>query len=360
MKAVVLAGGEGTRLKPLTYKRPKPLMPVAGRPCIDYVIRSLIGSGFQEIVITTAYMSETLMKTIGDGPGYNASILYSFEETPAGTAGAVRRVGNFIDDTFVVAMGDILADVDFRALHDFHRRKGGIATIALAEVEDPTQYGIVGLDAEGRIRKFREKPKAEEVFSRLVNAGIYVLEPEILDFVPPDQKFDFAKDLFPLLLSKGLTLYGSRLDGIWMDIGQPHDLWKASMEVVRREGRPLQREGITSEGPMILDSEANLHRGVTLRGPCYVGPGVEIDHGCVIDNACLYEASRLEKNVQVRKSIVLEGSVIGAGAEIYDSVVSRDCIIESGAHIAGSIIGDNMTVRAGSRLENATVSQPPR
>jgi len=359
MKAVVLAGGEGTRLKPLTYKRPKPLMPVAGRPCIDYVIRSLAASGFHEIVITTAYLSDTLIKSIGDGPGYNASILYSFEESPAGTAGAVRRVGNFIDDTFVVAMGDILADVDFRALADVHRRKGGIATIALTEVEDPTQYGAVGLDADGRIRKFKEKPRREEAFSNLVNAGIYVLEPDVLDFIPSDQKFDFAKDLFPLLLSKGLALYGSPLQGVWMDIGQPYDLWKASMEVVRREGRPLHREGVTSEGPVILDPRALVHEGIVLRGPCYVGPQVEVRPGCVVDNACLYEASRLERDAIVRNSIVLEASVVGAGAEILDSVVSRDCVIESGARIASSIIGDNMTVRSGSRLENATVSQPP-
>ena len=193
MKAVVLAGGEGTRLKPLTYKRPKPLMPVAGRPCIDYVLRSLAASGFHEIIVTTAYLSDALIKSIGDGLDYNASILYSFEENPAGTAGAVRRVANFIDETFVVAMGDILCDVDFKALFEFHKRTGGVVTIALTDVDDPTQYGIVGLDAKGRIQKFKEKPRKEEAFSSLVNAGIYVLEPEVLEFIPPDQKFDFAR-----------------------------------------------------------------------------------------------------------------------------------------------------------------------
>lgn len=356
MKAVILAGGEGTRLKPLTYKRPKPLMPVAGRPCIDYVIRSLVASGFNEIITTTAYLSDTLIKSIGDGLEYNASILYSFEEHPAGTAGAVRRVGNFIDDTFVVAMGDILADVDFKALWDFHKRKGGVVTIALTEVEDPTQYGIVGIDSKGRIQKFKEKPTREEAFSKLANAGIYVCEPDILDFIPADQKFDFARDLFPKLLSKGLALYGSRLEGVWMDIGRPHDLWKASMEVVRREGHPLKRPGVASEGPVILDANARLEEGVTLKGPCYVGPDTILRRGSIADNACLYEAARLESRAVVRNSIVLEGSVVGPSAEILDSVVSRNCVIEEGARISGSIIGDDMTVRAGSRLENATVS----
>ncbi len=356
MKAIVLAGGEGTRLKPLTYKRPKPLMPVAGRPCIDYVIRALEASGFNEIITTTAYLSDTLIKSIGDGLEYNASILYSFEENPAGTAGAVRRVGNFIDDTFVVAMGDILADVDFRALLDFHKRKGGVVTIALTEVEDPTQYGIVGIDAKGRIVKFKEKPSREEAFSKLANAGIYVCEPEILDFIPMDQKFDFAKDLFPMLLSKGLALYGSKLEGVWMDIGRPMDLWKASMEIVRREGKPLRRSGVASEGPIVLEPDAKLDEGVTLRGPCYIGSQVQIRTGSVADNACLYEAAHMENHAIVRNSIVLEGSVVGPSAEILDSVVSTNCVIERGARISGSIIGDDMTVRAGSRLENATVS----
>ncbi len=356
MKAVVLAGGEGTRLKPLTYKRPKPLMPVAGRPCIDYVIRALVASGFNEIITTTAYLSDTLIKSIGDGLEYNASILYSFEENPAGTAGAVRRVGNFIDGTFVVAMGDILADVDFKALWDFHKRKGGIVTIALTEVEDPTQYGIVAIDAKGRIQKFKEKPLREEAFSKLANAGIYVCEPEILDFIPTDQKFDFSKDLFPKLLSKGLALYGSKLEGVWMDIGRPHDLWKASMEIVRREGKTLRRSGVASEGPVILEPDANVEEGVTLRGPCYIGPAAILRRGSTADNACLYEATRLEGKAVVRNSIVLEGSVIGPSAQILDSVVSRNCVIEEGARISGSIIGDDMTVRAGSKLENATVS----
>src|SRR5207245_7420720 len=144
MKAVVLAGGEGTRLKPLTYKRPKPLMPIAGRPCIDYVLRSLATSGFHEIIVTTAYLSDTLIKSIGDGLDYNASIVYSFEENPAGTAGAVRRGGMFIGDTFLVAMGAMLCDVDFKALYDFHKRKGGIVPIAVTDDEDATHFGIVG------------------------------------------------------------------------------------------------------------------------------------------------------------------------------------------------------------------------
>lgn len=358
MRAIVLAGGEGSRLKPLTFHRPKPLIPIAGRPCIDYVLRSLTASGFREIVIATAYLSDRLIKTIGDGLGYDASILYSFEENPAGTAGAVRRVGSFFRETFVVAMGDVLTDIDFQALVRFHRERDAVATIALTEVPDPSQFGIVDLDDQGRIVRFLEKPKPEESFSKLVNAGIYVLEPEVLDVIPPNRKFDFARDVFPLLLKKGQPVYGKRIQGVWMDIGQPHDLWKASMEVVRREGHPVSFAGVESEGPVMVAPSARVDPGARLIGPVYVGDGVVVPRGVTIENACVYEEVTLEPGVTVRNSIILDGSCLGKDAEVVDSVVSRGCTLEEGVRIESSVIGDDMTVKARSRLENANVSPP--
>lgn len=358
MKAVILAGGEGTRLKPLTFHRPKPLIPIAGRPCIDYVLRSLTDSGFREIVIATAYLSDRLIKMIGDGLGYDASILYSFEENPAGTAGAVRRVGTFLHDTFVVAMGDVLADVDFRSLIEFHKERNATATMALTEVSDPSEYGIAQLEDDGRVVRFQEKPKPEESFSKLVNAGIYVLEPEVLDIIPPDRKFDFARDVFPLLLANGRPVYGTRLRGVWMDIGHPQDLWKASMEVVRREGRSASFPGVECVGPMIVAESARVEAGARLLGPVYVADGVVVPRGVTIENACIYEKVALEPGVTVRNSIILDGSRLGRDAQVVDSVVSRGCTLEEGVRIASSIIGDDMTVKARSRLENANVSPP--
>lgn len=358
MKAVILAGGEGTRLKPLTYRRPKPLIPIAGRPCIDYVIRSLVGSGFRELVIATAYLSDRLIQSIGDGLDYNASIVYSFERTPAGTAGAVKRLANFIDGTFIVAMGDVLADVDFRALYDFHRDRHAAATIALTEVQDPTQYGVAALDDRGRLAKFKEKPRAEEVFSNLANAGLYVLEPEVLDFIAADEPADFAKDVFPKLLAKGAPVFGRKIDGMWMDIGRPRDLWRASMEVVRREGREVSVPGVTTHGPLVVERGAKLARGVALRGPAFVASGVEVAEDCVVENSCIYEDARLGRGAQLVNSIVLEQSRLGPSSEVRDSVIARQCTLEEGVRIFGSVIGDEMTVKAHSRLENANVSPP--
>ncbi|HYS71651.1 MAG TPA: NDP-sugar synthase [Thermoplasmata archaeon] len=358
MKGVVLAGGEGRRLKPLTQSRPKPLLPVAGRPCVDFVLRSLINSGVRELIITTGYMSDALVKSIGDGLGYDASILFTFESTPAGTAGSVKRVANFIDETFVVAMGDVLVDLDVRPLIEFHRRRKAIATIALTEVEDPTEYGIVGLGKDGRIQKFKEKPTREEAFSNLVNAGIYVLEPEVLDLVPDDAPFDFSKNVFPALLAKGLPLFGMRIEGVWVDIGRPKDLIRASLEVLRREGREQRLLGVDPFGPAIVGKGLTLEPGVRLSGPVYLGSNVRIGKGAVVEGACLYDGVAVDAGATIRQSVVLEDARVGRESEVIDSVLSRGCTIEEDAHLVSSIIGDGMTVRAHSRLEGASISPP--
>lgn len=358
MKAVVLAGGYGTRLKPLTERRPKPLLPVAGRPCIDYVLRSLVAGGFKEIVITTSYMSDRVIKRIGDGLDYSASILYSFEATPAGTAGAVKRLENFIDDTFVVASGDVLADVDLKSLYQFHKEAGALATLALTEVAEPSQFGIVGRDEKNRITRFLEKPKPEEVFSHLVNAGIYVLEPEILHYIPQNGVCDFSSNVFPALLQKGEPLYGKRLEGLWMDIGRPRDLLRASLEVAKREGREARIPGVEVSGPVVIADGATIEPGVEVGGPCYIGEGVHVSQGTQVVNACLYEGVFVDRNALIQDSIIMENTKVGWQSEIVDSVISSGCNIEQDVHIRSSIIGDDMTIKIHSRLEHANVSPP--
>jgi NDP-sugar pyrophosphorylase family protein len=358
MKGIVLAGGEGQRLRPLTQSRPKPLLPVAGRPCVDFVLRSLVNSGVRELVVTTAYMSDRLIRAIADGLGYDASIVYSFEGTPAGTAGSVKRVANFIDDTFVVAMGDVLVDLDVRPLIDFHRRRKSVATIALTEVDDPTDYGIVGLGRDGRIERFKEKPRPEEAFSKLVNAGIYVLEPEVLDLIPEATKYDFSKDVFPKMLAKGLALHGMRIEGAWVDIGRPKDLIRASLEVIRREGRDHHLLGREPFGPAIMGKGLVLDAGVRLGGPLYLGSDVRIGKGAVVEGACLYDGVVVEAGATVRESIVLERTRVGENSEVTGSVLSEDCTLEEDAHLADTILGEGVTVKAHSRLEGATIAPP--
>lgn len=358
MKAIVLAGGFGTRLKPLTERMPKPLLPVAGRPCIDFVLRSLVSAGFRQIIVATSYMSDRVMKRIGDGLEYDASILYSFEATPAGTAGAVKRVADFIDETFVVASGDVLADVDIRDLYESHRRTGTLATMALTRVQDPTEFGIVDLDEEGRIVRFKEKPASEEVFSDLVNAGIYVLEPEVLDIIPEAKPFDFSKDVFPRLLESGKPVYGVELDGLWMDIGRPRDLWRASMEVIRQRGKELSMKGVKCQGSILLSGEATVEEGVEIQGPSFIGPRAVLSRGCRVVRSCVYDDVFMDREATVEDSIIMEESRVGWRSLVRESVIAPSCTIEEDVRLISSVIGEEMRVRAHSRLEGASVAPP--
>ncbi len=356
MKAVILAGGEGTRLKPLTYKRPKPLIPIAGEPCVDYVIKSLVSAGFTKIVVTTGYMSDTLIKSIGDGKKFGASILYAFEESPAGTAGAVKNVGEFLDKTFVVASGDVLADVDIKALYDYHKKKKAVATMALTEVANPTEFGIVGLDGDNRIVKFKEKPKEEEVFSNLVNAGIYVLEPEVLDIIPSDKMFDFSKNVFPILLEKNKPIYGAQISGIWMDIGRPHDLLSATFRVVERTGSEMSIEGVITEGRIIMGDNVTIEPNVRIKGPCYIGSKTEIGRNCMLDSACIYEDVRIDRGVSIQNSIIMSGSYLGWRSEVINSIVSNKCTLEDDVKLTDSIIGEGVTIKKHSVMSDANIS----
>jgi mannose-1-phosphate guanylyltransferase len=356
--AVILAGGAGKRLKPLTEHRPKPLIPVAGKPCIDYVIRSLVSADFKRIIITTGYMSDRVIKSIADGAQYGAHILYSFEEVPVGTAGAVKKVEGFLNGTFVVASGDVLADVDIRGLYEFHKKKKAVATMALTRVDDPTDFGIVGLAKDGCIKRFKEKPRKEEVFSNLINAGIYVLEPKVLDYIPPNAMYDFAKNVFPALLKEGLPVYGMPVEGLWRDIGRPQDLLRASLDVVERGGKKVSLPGVKTSGPIILGKNIVIEKGVRIVGPAYIGNDSYVSRGSVIERSCLYDSVFVDRGTVIRDSIILSGSRISWQSEVDSSVVSQGCNIEEDVKILRSVIGDNMGVKIHSRLEDANISPP--
>jgi mannose-1-phosphate guanylyltransferase len=235
--AVILAGGEGTRLRPLTNTRPKPLLPVLGRPCVEYIIRSLADAGVGTAYLTCGYRSQDMVDALGDGRQFGLDMRFAFEDHPAGTAGAVKLLEGKLGDTVVVVSGDVLADVDIGSLVEVHRRKRAVATMALSTVDRPEEFGIVGLDDDGRIVRFKEKPRTEEVFSNLINAGIYVLERKAVENIPAEEKFDFSKQLFPKLLGMGEPLYGVPLSGLWKDIGTPGDPLEVNLRTAARGTR---------------------------------------------------------------------------------------------------------------------------
>ncbi len=327
MLGVVMAGGKGTRLQPLTFDRPKPLLPVAGRPVVEWGLQSLQRTGIQDVLLTTAYRRELLMDVLRDGAHLGVSIEYVEEEEPLGTAGGVKNAEDLIDERFIVMSADVVADVDLNALVDFHKTRGALATMALTPVEDPSQFGIVELDDEGRVGRFKEKPKREEAFSNLTNAGIYVVEPEVLERIPKGENFDWSKDVWTNMV--GEALYGATLEGYWRDVGRPSDLIAANQEMARRIGQDRF-------GDSTVDIEAEL------------------------EDCVLMEGVQVEAQAQLSGSLLLEGAVVQQGARVTDCVLGRGVRVGTGAVLERVVLGTNEEVPAGAKWTDRKVPEKPK
>jgi mannose-1-phosphate guanylyltransferase / phosphomannomutase len=333
-----MAGGEGTRLRPLTSNQPKPMVPVAGKPCMEHIIELVRVHGITSIVATLAYMPQVIRGYFGEGSHLGVELDYSVEEVPAGTAGSVKLLEHYLDETFLVVSGDALTDMDLGALLEFHREKGGAATIALKRVPDPLEFGVVITAEDGRIERFLEKPSWGEVFSDTINTGIYALEPEVLRHIPLDQPFDFSKDVFPLLLDSGAPLYGWVAEGYWQDIGNIVQYQQANRDA--------------------LDARVKLEiAGVRLRDNVYVGEGSlaenieQIQGPAVIGNYCA-----IDETASIGRYTVLGNNVI-----VKEFCETEHCIVDSNtylgprSHVRGAIIGKNCEVRAHASIAEGAV-----
>ena len=342
MKAVILAGGKGTRLRPLTNNIPKPLIPIVDSPCIEYVLKSLMSANINDVIITTAYMPEKLIRAIGDGKEFNFSTVYSFESTPYGTAGAVKNVEGFLNETFVVLSGDVLVDIDLKQIIEEHKKSGASVTMALTKVENPTEFGIVGLE-NGFVSRFKEKPAPEEVFSNLINAGIYIIEPDVLEYIPGNTAFDFSKNLFPLIMGKGMKIHGVILDGLWMDIGRPSDYIESNREITLK---------ISGGESVFVSPEAKVEDGVEFKGVCYVGPGSHISKGCIINNSYIHSGTKIDMDCEIVNSVVLKDNVIGWKTRLHDTITGKKCKIDADVIMKNCILGENIEVTRHTVVEN--------
>ncbi|MCG2808338.1 MAG: NDP-sugar synthase, partial [Coriobacteriia bacterium] len=258
MKAVVMAGGEGTRLRPLTSLRPKPMVPIVNQPVMEHIIGLVKHHGITEVVATLAFMPQVIEDYFGSGEEWGVDISYALEDTPLGTAGSVKNAQKLIgDETFVVISGDALTDIDLTAVIEFHKEKGGPVTIALMAVPDPLDFGVVITDEDGRVERFLEKPTWGQVFSDMINTGIYVMEPEVFKYIPDDRPFDFSSELFPLLMKEGFDLYGCPVDGYWCDVGSAESYLQVHRDILDDKARVFvpgvsAREGLwVGEGSQV-------------------------------------------------------------------------------------------------------------
>src|SRR5919109_449757 len=338
MKAVVMAGGEGTRLRPLTSNQPKPMVPMVNRPLMEHIVLLLKKHGMTDIIVTVQFLASLVRRYFGDGEDLGVSLAYATEESPLGTAGSVKNAEGALDEPFLVISGDALTDIDLEKVTAFHREKGALVTVVLSRQPNPLDYGIVIADDEGRIERFLEKPGWGQVFSDTVNTGIYVLEPEIFDYIPPDTPFDFSKDLFPILLEKGAPIYGYVADGYWCDVGNVEAYMRAHQDIL--DGRV----DVSIDGFEISD-------GV------WIGEGAIVDPEARIDGpVVLGEHAKVEAGAHVREFTVLgNNAVVKSGSFLHRAIVHDNAYIAEGVNLRGCVLGRNADVRRGARLEEGVV-----
>lgn len=340
MKAMILAAGKGTRVRPLTYDLPKPMIPILGKPVMAYLIEHLAKYGVRDIMVNVSYLHEKIEEYFGDGHQYGVQIGYSFEgyttddsvvvPQPIGSAGGMKKIqefGGFFDDTTIVLCGDAVINLDIQSALFEHRRKGALASVITREVpwDKVSSYGVVVSDKDGRIEAFQEKPSQEAALSNHVSTGIYIFEPAVLDLIPKDAVFDIGSDLFPLLVEKGLPFYAQSRSFNWIDIGNIKDYWEVSQSVMMGEvahmdvpgvqlkdgiwvglNTRIDWEGTQIEGPVYIGSGCKIEAGATIIGPTWIGHGSHICSGAQVVRSVLFEYTRVLPQITLEEVIVFK------------------------------------------------------
>lgn len=352
MRAVVMAGGEGTRLRPLTTSRPKPMVTVANRPLLEHAINLLKQHEIQDVIATLHYMPNIIRNHFQDGSEFGVRMAYIVEEKPLGTAGGVKRAESLLDKTFLVFSGDVLTDIDLSRALRFHQRKGALATIVLTRVPNPIEYGIVIIDEEGRIKQFIEKPGWGEVFSDTINTGIYVLEPEVLRYVKPETMFDFSKQLFPKLLEQGEPIYGYVAGGYWCDIGNPVQYLQANREALQGLVK-VEIPGRKTNGIWIGEG-AEIDDDAGIKPPALIGRNCRIRRGSTVgDLTVVGDGVIIDEWATTKRSVIWNNTLIGPKADLVGCVVGEKCRIHDAATLLeGAAIGDECIVGRGATIKS--------
>ncbi len=339
MKAVIMAGGEGTRLRPLTCNRPKPMVTVANKPVMEHILDLLVKHNLKDVAVTLQYMPYSIKDYFDDGKNFGVNMRYYIEQTPLGTAGSVKNAEGFLNDTFVVISGDALTDIDLTRAIDFHRQKNSMATLVLKKVDVPLEYGVVVTDKEDRITRFLEKPSWGEVFSDTVNTGIYILSPEIFKYYKKDEVFDFSKDLFPILLKERKPMYGFITEDYWCDIGDLKAYNQAHIDIL--EGKVhINIPGRQIKDKVWVDEGTTIEDGANIKAPCIIGKNCRIRKGAVIEDY----------------SVVGDSNVIAGRAGIKRSILWKNCTIDQNVQLRGTVLCDKIHMKdSASSFENSVI-----
>lgn len=356
-QAVILVGGEGKRLRPITSRVPKPVAPVVERPFVAYILDNLARHGVERAIFSTGFLAEAIEAEIGDGAGYGLQVEYAVEREPLGTAGAIANCESKLGEgSFFVFNGDVLSDVDLSTLAARHADKGGMGTIFLTPVEDPRRYGLVELGADGAVASFLEKPGDWEG-TALINAGVYVLEHEVLEMIPRGRLFSIERGVFPRLAQAG-SLYGYVDQGYWRDIGTPESYLQAHFDILERTVETRVAESL-GEKYMYIAPSADVHAQARVVPPCYIGDGARVDAGARVGPLVVLGAgSVVGEGATVLESVVQERAAVGAHAQVERSVMVRESRIGAGTQLSAAVLGEGCAVGAGNRLAGGICLYP--
>ncbi|XEC95204.1 sugar phosphate nucleotidyltransferase [Paenibacillus tarimensis] len=354
MKAVIMAGGKGTRLRPLTSNTPKPMVPLLDRPVMEYTIELLKKHGITEIAVTVQYLPEVIRNYFGDGSDYGVKLHYFEEDSPLGTAGSVKNAEEFLDETFVVISGDALTDFDLTKAIEYHHAKRSVATLVLTQVENPLEFGVVMTDETGSVIRFLEKPCWGEVFSDTVNTGIYVLDTEIFSYFEPGTEFDFSKELFPMLMRLNRPLYGYIADGYWSDIGNLSQYRQAQFDIL--DGKVDVSVSGTEIAPKVwVGEKVKIGNEVTIEGPAFIGGHCILETGAALkEYSIVGSGSRISRYASLERSVLWRNNYIEHSADLKGATLCHHVIVRSGA-MAGedAVIGDGCHIGVRSIVQPA-------
>ncbi len=352
MKAVIMAGGKGTRLRPLTCNKPKPMVPIVNRPMMEHIIYLLKKHDFEEVWITLFYLPELIQNYFGEGSEFGMKINYSLEESPLGTAGSVKRIINNLNDTFLVISGDALTDINLEEAIKFHKEKMAKATIVLTKVSNPLEYGVVIADRKGEVKRFLEKPGWGEVFSDTVNTGIYILEPEIFDLFEPGKEFDFSKNLFPTLMDKGKLISGYVADGYWSDIGNLEQYRQAHYDVLTGKvkvsipGREV-KPGVWLGESVEIDPKARVEGPILLGDYCRVKAGAQVEKFTVVGNYGI-----INEGTSIKRGLIWNHCYLGPYSEIRGGILCHHTYLKGKNTVfEGAVLGEGASMGARSILK---------
>lgn len=345
MKAVIMAGGEGSRLRPLTCDLPKPMVPVMNIPVMEHTLELLKHHGIREIAVTLAYLPQKIKDYFGNGTNFGVRLHYFTEDTPLGTAGSVKNAEKFLNETFVVISGDSLTDLDISAAIAYHQSKKSKATLVLTKVDVPLEYGVVITDKSGTITGFLEKPSWGEVFSDTVNTGTYILEPEVLKEIPEDRKYDFSQELFPSLLSAGEPMYGYVMSGYWCDIGDLRSYLQAHYDVLDGKIR-IKTDAVEVKKGVWAGAGTQIEPNAEVNAPCLIGSNCHIGNGTVIDSYCVLGNNNVvEDEVSIKRSVVWNNGFIEYGSEIRGAILCNKVQLKHYVSVfENSVIGDRCVI----------------